>query len=211
MKKFLLFCLGMMMCAALAACGGVSHEEEIKSSVDAYFAGIQAGDYEQALTAAADDLTDNFGLSEISNVANLTDETMGETYNSAANEFVKYFLQNSVKSYTIDSVEENEGQATVQISGSFIDAESALDGMNNVDMGTLFDEYAGEHMDELAQRAESDGEDAVTQAIIDACAPKLFEEMKSAVENAGTLETKMQMTLQENDGTWKITQIDEIA
>lgn len=211
MKKFLLFCLGVTLCAVLSACGGGSHEEDIKSSVDAYFAGIQAGDYEQALTAAADDLTDNFGLSEISNAADLTDETMGETYNNEANDFIKHFLQNSVQSYTIDSVEENDGQASVQISGSFIDLESALDGINNIDMTGIFDAYAGEHVDELAQLALTDGEDAVTQAIIDACAPQLFDEMESAVENAGTVDTKMQMTLQDNDGTWKITQIDEIA
>ncbi len=212
MKKLYILYLCLFFTLSLAGCSR-SHEEEIRSSVSSYFSTIQSGKYEDALkyTVGKNNLKDNFGFDDINNsVKDLKENSMGEVYDQEAVKFSNYILTKTISDYTIGSIEENSNEAIVNISGKCLDFDTFETSIPEDELDTLFNTYFEKHEDELKKLLSEKGEDAVNQYIIDACVPLLFEEMKAAADSASYRNFKMQITLEENDGQWKISQIEEV-
>lgn len=212
MKKICAFCLSLLLSFSIAGCSE-SHEEEINSSVTSYFTAIQSGSYEDALksTVGEDKLKDNFGLVDVKNsVEDLKDDSMGEVYNQEAVEFSNYMLSKSISEYTIGSITEDSSEAIVNISGKCLDFENFDPSVSEEDLDSLFNTYFEEHEDAIKTLMSEEGEDAANQKIIDDCAPLLFDKMKATLDSTASRDFKMKMLLEEIDGQWKISQIDEV-
>lgn len=212
MKKFFTCYLILFLCFSLTGCSE-SHEDEIKSTVVSYFTAIQAGSYEEALksTIGEHKLKDNFGLSEIENsIEDLKDDSMGDVYNQEAIKFKNYMLSKSILDYTLGSIKEDSTEAIVNISGNCVDFAKFDPTIKESDLNSLIDTYILEHEDEIKKLMSEQGEDIANQKILDDCAPLLFDQMKKNLDIAASRGFKMQIVLNEMDGQWKISQIDEI-
>lgn len=216
MKKFISLILSFIMSLTLIGCGSESHEEEIKNTIDTYFASIKSGDYNKSMEITTKNnggYTDNFGLSELEDslVNEFNDiNNMGEVFNEEAKKFTSYVMSKAIGDFSIDEVKEKNDQATVLVSGKCLNFEKFAPSKLELDVEGLSKKYLNEHLDELNKIYAERGQDAMNQKIFDDITPEIFDRMKKVVDNAEQMEFKMEIIVKNLDGQWLISDIQQV-
>lgn len=194
----------------LCACSNVNEEPQVREVIDNYFTSIQSGDYQTAMSYYTEDVEDGFGIKNLDEVVEqeLTAAALGEDFDNAAKDWLKYTIQNTLDSYNIDEVTFDSDAATVIVSGKGLDFEQFNSNEFQENLTTVTNNYVNEHMSEMQDLYLSQGEEAATNQLISDLSNFVFSEMKTYVDNIESKEYKTRFTLVKEGTDWKISKIE---
>lgn len=210
MKKFLELVMVLLVSIGLCACSNVNEEPQVREVIDNYFTSIQSGDYQTAMSYYTEDVEDGFGIKNLDEVVEqeLTAAALGEDFDNAAKDWLKYTIQNTLDSYNIDEVTFDSDAATVIVSGKGLDFEQFNSNEFQENLTTVTNNYVNEHMSEMQDLYLSQGEEAATNQLISDLSNFVFSEMKTYVDNIESKEYKTRFTLVKEGTDWKISKIE---
>lgn len=194
----------------LCACSNANEEPQVREVIDNYFTSIQSGDYQTAMSYYTEDVEDGFGIKNLDEVVEqeLTAAALGEDFDNAAKDWLKYTIQNTLDSYNIDEVTFDSDAATVIVSGKGLDFEQFNSNEFQENLTTVTNNYVHEHMSEMQDLYLSQGEEAATNQLISDLSNFVFSEMKTYVDNIESKEYKTRFTLVKEGTDWKISKIE---
>lgn len=210
MKKILRLVMVLFVSIGLCACSNADEEPQVREVIDNYFTSIQSGDYQTAMSYYTTDVEDGFGIKDLDEVVEqeLTAAALGEDFDNAAKDWLKYTIQNTFDSYNIDEVTFDSDTATVIVSGKGLDFEQFNSSEFQDSMTTATNDYVNEHMNEMQDLYLSQGEEAATNQLISDLSNFVFGEMKTYVDNIESKDYKTRFTLVKEDTDWKISNIE---
>lgn len=210
MKKILRLVMVLFVSIGLCACSNVDEEPQVREVIDNYFTSIQSGDYQTAMSYYTTDVEDGFGIKDLDEVVEqeLTAAALGEDFDNAAKDWLKYTIQNTFDSYNIDEVTFDSDTATVIVSGKGLDFEQFNSSEFQDSLTTVTNDYVNEHMNEMQDLYLSQGEEAATNQLISDLSNFVFGEMKTYVDNIESKDYKTRFTLVKEDTDWKISNIE---
>lgn len=210
MKKILRLVMVLFVSIGLCACSNADEEPQVREVIDNYFTSIQSGDYQTAMSYYTTDVEDGFGIKDLDEVVEqeLTAAALGEDFDNAAKDWLKYTIQNTFDSYNIDEVTFDSDTATVIVSGKGLDFEQFNSNEFQDSMTTVTNDYVNEHMNEMQDLYLSQGEEAATNQLISDLSNFVFGEMKTYVDNIESKDYKTRFTLVKEDTDWKISNIE---
>lgn len=210
MKKILRLVMVLFVSIGLCACSNADEEPQVREVIDNYFTSIQSGDYQTAMSYYTADVEDGFGIKDLDEVVEqeLTAAALGEDFDNAAKDWLKYTIQNTFDSYNIDEVTFDSDTATVIVSGKGLDFEQFNSSEFQDSMTTVTNDYVNEHMNEMQDLYLSQGEEAATNQLISDLSNFVFGEMKTYVDNIESKDYKTRFTLVKEDSDWKISNIE---
>lgn len=210
MKKILRLVMVLFVSIGLCACSNADEEPQVREVIDNYFTSIQSGDYQTAMSYYTADVEDGFGIKDLDEVVEqeLTAAALGEDFDNAAKDWLKYTIQNTFDSYNIDEVIFDSDTATVIVSGKGLDFEQFNSSEFQDSMTTVTNDYVNEHMNEMQDLYLSQGEEAATNQLISDLSNFVFGEMKTYVDNIESKDYKTRFTLVKEDTDWKISNIE---
>lgn len=210
MKKFLELVMVLFVSIVLCACSNVNEEPQVREVIDNYFTSIQSGDYQTAMSYYTEDVKDGFGIKNLDEVVEqeLTAAALGEDFDNAAKDWLKYTIQNTLDSYNIDEVTFDSDAATVIVSGKGLDFEQFNSNEFQENLTTVTNNYVNEHMSEMQDLYLSQGEEVATNQLISDLSNFVFSEMKTYVDNIESKEYKTRFTLVKEGTDWKISKIE---
>lgn len=210
MKKILRLVMVLFVSIGLCACSNADEEPQVREVIDNYFTSIQSGDYQTAMSYYTEDVEDGFGIKDLDEVVEqeLTAAALGEDFDNAAKDWLKYTIQNTFDSYNIDEVTFDSDTATVIVSGKGLDFEQFNSSEFQDSMTTVTNDYVNEHMSEMQDLYLSQGEEAATNQLISDLSNFVFGEMKTYVDNIESKDYKTRFTLVKEDTDWKISNIE---
>lgn len=210
MKKILRLVMVLFVSIGLYACSNADEEPQVREVIDNYFTSIQSGDYQTAMSYYTTDVEDGFGIKDLDEVVEqeLTAAALGEDFDNAAKDWLKYTIQNTFDSYNIDEVTFDSDTATVIVSGKGLDFEQFNSSEFQDSMTTVTNDYVNEHMNEMQDLYLSQGEEAATNQLISDLSNFVFGEMKTYVDNIESKDYKTRFTLVKEDTDWKISNIE---
>lgn len=194
----------------LCACSNADEEPQVREVIDNYFTSIQSGDYQTAMSYYTTDVEDGFGIKDLDEVVEqeLTAAALGEDFDNAAKDWLKYTIQNTFDSYNIDEVTFDSDTATVIVSSKGLDFEQFNSSEFQDSLTTVTNDYVNEHMNEMQDLYLSQGEEAATNQLISDLSNFVFGEMKTYVDNIESKDYKTRFTLVKEDTDWKISNIE---
>lgn len=210
MKRILRLVMVLFVSIGLCACSNADEEPQVREVIDNYFTSIQSGDYQTAMSYYTTDVEDGFGIKDLDEVVEqeLTAAALGEDFDNAAKDWLKYTIQNTFDSYNIDEVTFDSDTATVIVSGKGLDFEQFNSSEFQDNMTTVTNDYVNEHMNEMQDLYLSQGEEAATNQLISDLSNFVFGEMKTYVDNIESKDYKTRFTLVKEDTDWKISNIE---
>ena len=210
MKKILRLVMVLFVSIGLYACSNADEEPQVREVIDNYFTSIQSGDYQTAMSYYTTDVEDGFGIKDLDEVVEqeLTAAALGEDFDNAAKDWLKYTIQNTFDSYNIDEVTFDSDTATVIVSGKGLDFEQFNSSEFQDSLTTVTNDYVNEHMNEMQDLYLSQGEEAATNQLISDLSNFVFGEMKTYVDNIESKDYKTRFTLVKEDTDWKISNIE---
>lgn len=210
MKKILRLVMVLFVSIGLCACLNADEEPQVREVIDNYFTSIQSGDYQTAMSYYTTDVEDGFGIKDLDEVVEqeLTAAALGEDFDNAAKDWLKYTIQNTFDSYNIDEVTFDSDTATVIVSGKGLDFEQFNSSEFQDSLTTVTNDYVNEHMNEMQDLYLSQGEEAATNQLISDLSNFVFGEMKTYVDNIESKDYKTRFTLVKEDTDWKISNIE---
>lgn len=210
MKKILRLVMVLFVSIGLCACSNADEEPQVREVIDNYFTSIQSGDYQTAMSYYTTDVEHGFGIKDLDEVVEqeLTAAALGEDFDNAAKDWLKYTIQNTFDSYNIDEVTFDSDTATVIVSGKGLDFEQFNSSEFQDSMTTVTNDYVNEHMNEMQNLYLSQGEEAATNQLISDLSNFVFGEMKTYVDNIESKDYKTRFTLVKEDTDWKISNIE---
>lgn len=210
MKKILRLVMVLFVSIGLCACSNADEEPQVREVIDNYFTSIQSGDYQTAMSYYTADVEDGFGIKDLDEVVEqeLTAAALGEDFDNAAKDWLKYTIQNTFDSYNIDEVTFDSDTAIVIVSGKGLDFEQFNSSEFQDSMTTVTNDYVNEHMNEMQDLYLSQGEEAATNQLISDLSNFVFGEMKTYVDNIESKDYKTRFTLVKEDTDWKISNIE---
>ncbi|OUN61443.1 hypothetical protein [Faecalitalea cylindroides] len=210
MKKILRLVMVLFVSIGLCACSNADEEPQVREVIDNYFTSIQSGDYQTAMSYYTADVEDGFGIKDLDEVVEqeLTAAALGEDFDNAAKDWLKYTIQNTFDSYNIDEVTFDSDTATVIVSGKGLDFEQFNSSEFQDSLITVTNDYVNEHMNEMQDLYLSQGEEAATNQLISDLSNFVFGEMKTYVDNIESKDYKTRFTLVKEDTDWKISNIE---
>lgn len=210
MKKILRLVMVLFVSIGLCACSNADEEPQVREVIDNYFTSIQSGDYQTAMSYYTADVEDGFGIKDLDEVVEqeLTAAALGEDFDNAAKDWLKYTIQNTFDSYNIDEVKFDSDTATVIVSGKGLDFEQFNSSEFQDSLTTVTNDYVNEHMNEMQDLYLSQGEEAATNQLISDLSNFVFGEMKTYVDNIESKDYKTRFTLVKEDTEWKISNIE---
>lgn len=210
MKKILRLVMVLFVSIGLCACSNADEEPQVREVIDNYFTSIQSGDYQTAMSYYTTDVEDGFGIKDLDKVVEqeLTAAALGEDFDNAAKDWLKYTIQNTFDSYNIDEVTFDSDTATVIVSGKGLDFEQFNSSEFQDSLTTVTNDYVNEHMNEMQDLYLSQGEEAATNQLISDLSNFVFGEMKTYVDNIESKDYKTRFTLVKEDTDWKISNIE---
>lgn len=210
MKKILRLVMVLFVSIGLCACSNADEEPQVREVIDNYFTSIQSGDYQTAMSYYTADVEDGFGIKDLDEVVEqeLTAAALGEDFDNAAKDWLKYTIQNTFDSYNIDEVTFDSDTATVIVSGKGLDFEQFNSSEFQDSMTAVTNDYVNEHMNEMQDLYLSQGEEAATNQLISDLSNFVFGEMKTYVDNIESKDYKTRFTLVKEDTDWKISNIE---
>ena len=210
MKKILRLVMVLFVSIGLCACSNADEEPQVREVIDNYFTSIQSGDYQTAMSYYTTDVEDGFGIKDLDEVVEqeLTAAALGEDFDNAAKDWLKYTIQNTFDSYNIDEVTFDSDTATVIVSGKGLDFEQFNSSEFQDSLITVTNDYVNEHMNEMQDLYLSQGEEAATNQLISDLSNFVFGEMKTYVDNIESKDYKTRFTLVKEDTDWKISNIE---
>lgn len=210
MKKILRLVMVLFVSIGLSACSNADEEPQVREVIDNYFTSIQSGDYQTAMSYYTADVEDGFGIKDLDEVVEqeLTAAALGEDFDNAAKDWLKYTIQNTFDSYNIDEVTFDSDTATVIVSGKGLDFEQFNSSEFQDSLTTVTNDYVNEHMNEMQDLYLSQGEEAATNQLISDLSNFVFGEMKTYVDNIESKDYKTRFTLVKEDSDWKISNIE---
>ena len=202
MKKLATLTLVLALCVSMTGCGK-NNKEAIKNAVDSYFTAMQAGDV-QALSAACEEgYSDEMGLVEF-------EKTLDESFGAEEmGEVFQNVVSKVIKEYTLVSAEEKNGEAYAVVNIKQLDFDSIDFSTASEEFALLGQTYALEHMDELLEVMQNEGEAAMQQKLTDALAPQLFDKMEEIVAAAPYVDSTLKVTVVEHGDKWLISGVYE--
>lgn len=210
MKKILRLVMVLFVSIGLCACSNADEEPQVREVIDNYFTSIQSGDYQTAMSYYTTDVEDGFGIKDLDEVVEqeLTAAALGEDFDNAAKDWLKYTIQNTFDSYNIDEVTFDSDTATVIVSGKGLDFEQFNSSEFQDSLTTVTNDYVNEHMNEMQDLYLSQGEEAATNQLISDLSNFVFGEMKTYVDNIESKDYKTRFILVKEDTDWKISNIE---
>lgn len=210
MKKILRLVMVLFVSIGFCACSNADEEPQVREVIDNYFTSIQSGDYQTAMSYYTTDVEDGFGIKDLDEVVEqeLTAAALGEDFDNAAKDWLKYTIQNTFDSYNIDEVTFDSDTATVIVSGKGLDFEQFNSSEFQDSLTTVTNDYVNEHMNEMQDLYLSQGEEAATNQLISDLSNFVFGEMKTYVDNIESKDYKTRFTLVKEDTDWKISNIE---
>lgn len=207
MKKLVSLFLTFMLVLGISGCQNDSAAKIKKGeeTATAYLEAIQAGEFDKASEYVQGDL-DPIGYNELKGYVDslLSSLGIGEDFGTSAYDFVDECMKKCIQEYEIKNSTIEDDVVTVQFDGKYLNYE-------NVDLtqiDTMVTEhaeaYTNEHMDELVQLYQEQGQDAVNQKVVKDLAEYLFTEMETIYLGVEPSDFTMTFEVEETEDGWKI-------
>lgn len=221
-RKTLYLLLAVMLFALipLTGCGSSEPEDntaEIRAAAEGFLNAMEAGDMEVAKEYADPAIFEEGGdLDSFATIDSLSQdfaESMGVDEKSLSDrtrediqEFMDTLLQNLVTSYEITDVTENDGKGSVHASITYgYDPDKMQEIDLNDEIGDMAEKYTDEHMDELTEIYQKDGQEAMISKLLDAMMGEVLKKYTDAVMETGEVTQDAILTLEKQDDKWVVT------
>ena len=207
-EKFIKSAAAIFLVAGLTACSlAADNTDKLEAVVENFFDCIEIGDLENLSDICSTDVNDELGIENFSKTFDsyLDEEEYGEVFVNEVCDFRDYAFKNIFIEPVIENSEISEDETLVYVTGKYRDYSDIT--FDTSEMETLAQNYALSNSAELSSIYKEEGYDAMMIQIYSDIAPDLFDMMKSRMDDAKTQELEAVFTLQEREGTWKITDI----
>lgn len=208
MKKLAQSILLLTITLGMTACSQKSTDVQ-EGIVKDFFQYVEDADSDKLETICEDSINDAMGIEKMNEYFDtfLDEDTYGETFVKEAQDFKGEVMENLFTSYKIGETEVDGDTAKVSVTGKYTDySEVTLDETVVADMAQT---YAQEHMEDLQSVYQQDGYNALMKKIYSDIAPDMFDEMMGQMSEAKEKDFDIVFELEEKDGKWLITAINE--
>ena len=129
-------------------------------------------------------------------------DKLSEESKQTLRDFGQKILDSYIQSYEISDVAE-DGTVTAKVTYGF-----SPDAMNNIDASAvtkdLITNYTSEHMTELAEIYQKEGQEALTLKIVDDLLPDMLDALATAIDESPDATGTITLTLEETDNGWTV-------
>ena len=227
MKKNMLSRIGAvliivaMLAMSLTGCGSASTEDQIRATAEGLLKALQAGEFDKLSDYATEEvMSDEGGLAGFEDISDLpgyfieqlgVDESiLSDDAKAAIEDFTNAVLDGYIESYEIGEItvdEDEVGTVPCSITYGFSSDVFSDSGISDK-VNDITDAYAQDNYDELMTIYQEEGEDALLSTFYNAVMPEIMSVMKDALA-ASTGETEdWVMTIENIDGSWKVTALE---
>ena len=221
MKKKLsvLILIVLILSLALAGCGKKDPTPQIQAQATALMDAMVAGDSAKVAELVSPDLLveggdlDSFGGSVEDFAESLAEgigyvdvEDLSDEALASIEKFKTFLLENLVESYELGEIKVDGDTATVEGTVNYtFDPDKIEDVDIDSAMNDLVNAYTAEHIDELIQVLNDEGEDALSIKMLNDLIPDIFDAYSEAILELGKTSENTVMTLTNQDGSWIVT------
>lgn len=213
MKKLLSIAAAVCMSFTLAACSGSAapavdkNEEEAKEIITSFFTALQEGDIEKANTFANEDvvselskITESFSqLEDMLDQYGADDETKAK-FTSIIPLFMKSVFE---KQEFVETEKVTDTAYAFKIKNTGVNVEA----LNNVDQAFDTDAFLNENMDELTEKAQSEGYDAAMSWMMGKLGDYMIENLNTYISDQAKEDNELNCTVEKVDDKWTITKL----
>ena len=207
----------LVACLFLGGCGsGAKSTESPESVADALMKALQDGELDKVASLTTEEAL-NEDLAYIAEIQSFADglvESLGASTDQlpdeakkAVEDLQKVMIEDYVKSYEISNVTDNGDTATVECEVAYgFDPESIEESDYADEVKTLMQTYIVDNYEELTKIMTEEGEEALTQRLINDTLPMICENLTKALkENQGKNE-KVIIGTEKIDGKWIVSE-----
>ena len=215
-----------MLALCLTGCGGADSTNAVKKAAEGFLSAFEAGDIDKISEYASEDMFEEGGdLSDINAVIDFTETTLtmlseldierediSDEAFDAIESFKNTLLSEFVKSYEIQEVKEENGAGIVNCEITFgYDLDSVSSSDFGVDISGFTEQYATEHLDELIEIYNDQGEDGIIKYTINGILPDLTQMMQDHVISSEGKTAVCSLKVENIDGKWLVTEADLVG
>lgn len=216
-KLSLLIVLVLILSLAFTGCGKKDPTPDIQAKATALMDAMVAGDaakvaelVEPELLTAGGDLEsfgtiDSFAEDFAEGIGYIEVSDMNETALAAIDDFKAFILENLVDSYELGEVKVDGDTATVDVKVNYAFDPDSIESVSIDDeLNAYINTYTSEHMDELVQVLNDEGEDALNLKIVNDIIPSVLEMYGNALLEAGGMSEDSVIMFVNQDDNWVI-------
>lgn len=184
----------------------VNDKDAIYGTVSGYLDALQAGDLEKAQTYCDKSYNDALGIDSFSSnlEAQLKEVALGEDFNKDVKQFVTDVTKKSIQSYEIQNYKQDEDSATVTVDITGIDLADV--NMNQAQQNAMqeYTQYLTDHFQELNEKLNKDGEEAMKALLVKELSSMLFKNMNTEMDKTKPKTRTVDFYVKKIDGKWLI-------
>lgn len=191
----------------LAGCSSKSQDEQ-KQVVTDFFTYVEKCDTKGLKKVTSSSVLSKLNIEKMEKqLSQYSEEQYGKVFVEETNKFKKAIFKDFFSNIKIKDVKEDGDKVKVSVTGKEKDY-TKLD-FDTSEFSTIFQDYIKEHYSEIMKVYQEEGETAANIKVFDEIAPTFYEKMTEAYKKVPTKSMSSTLTLEEKDGQWIITGIDE--
>ena len=224
MKKNMIRRLGVVLvivailAMCLTGCGGSGQKGAIKDAAEGLMSALQAGDLDKITEFASEDIVKEDGdLSFVESIQGFTEEMLkslgveeentSEEAMAAIEDFRDTMLGELVKSYEIGEIQIEDGIGYVSCDFTYgYDPDSLNESDLSASVQDIATSYTQENLDKLIEIYNTQGQDALTQAIVNGILPDLLGGMKEYIMSSGEKDVTCILKIENIEDKWLVTE-----
>ena len=204
-----------MIALCFAGCG--SNVKAITAAADGMLSAIQSGDLEKVAEYASGEIISEGDLAMMDAMKTFSedmirelgasDETVSDEARKAIDDLGTTILTAYVKSYEIGEVQEEEDAGYVACNIVYGYDPEALENIDYTqEVTSMVQNYTNEHLSELVQILNEQGQEALAQKIINDIMPDLCDLISGLILSTGEKTEKAILKVENIDGKWLVTE-----
>lgn len=209
-----------MMALCLTGCGGSGETDQIRNTADGLMSALQSWDVDRVSDYVTEDMLGTDGDLEFVEVIDglsgdlidslgVEEEDLSEETLAAINDFRDTLSAQLIESYDLGEITIEDGKGIAECSITFgYDRDSLFDVGESVDVQTLTTDYAQEHIAELTDIYNSQGEEALKKELLNGVVPVILTSMKDFILSSGESCEVFHLVAENFDGKWMITALE---
>ncbi|MEY8543232.1 hypothetical protein [Dubosiella newyorkensis] len=212
MGKRLLSCLLFFaMIITLSACSNQEEEQKaVQEVVQSYLTDCKNGDYKEADALLSEDADVSMNLTAFYEQLDdqLVNMDLGEDFDKEARKFVSAFMNKTFDQYKIDSTQIDNKEATALITLKGKDSEAFDVNSLQTELMNSVQTYMEENAESLEAYATEHTQEELEAKLYKDLSALVFGNMTKSLEDLPDTETNLKFTLKQEDGQWKINNIE---
>ncbi len=209
-----------MMTLCLTGCGDSGETDQIRNTADGLMSALQSWEVDKISEYVKEDMLATDGDLEFVGVIDglsadfmdslgVAEEDLSDEAMAAINDFRDTLSAQLIESYDLGEITAEDGKGIVECSITFgYDRNSLFDVGESLDVQTLTTDYAQEHIAELTDIYNSQGEEALQKELMNGVVPIIMTSMKDFVLSSGEKREDFHLIAENLEGKWMITALE---